>query len=1153
MDEQDEHEERIFEIAVELPPSQRTAYLDHACANDPELRERVEELLGALERSDGFLQEPVVAPSGKPFSSLHEATERVGHKVDRYKLLQFLGEGGCGVVYLAEQEVPVRRRVALKIIKPGMDTKSVVARFEAERQALAIMDHPNIAKFLDAGVTTAGRPYFVMELVRGRKVTEFCDQNELDTRSRLDLFIQVCRAVQHAHQKGILHRDLKPSNILVTLHDGLPVPKIIDFGIAKAMQGRLTDKTVYTAFEQFIGTPAYMSPEQAEMSGLDVDTRSDIYSLGVLLYELLTGRTPFDGKELMSMGLDAMRRTIREKEPARPSTRLTMELSRLGSARGPCAESDVAPDSRSTPSRPREASQSEEGSGEAPQPARGTSALPEQLRTLINALRGDLDWIVMKCLEKDRTRRYESADGLAMDVHRHLVNEPIVARPPGAIYKFQKAWRRNKVTLSAAMLVIAALIGGIGVSTWQAGVAQRKTADLREQNYVADIGLAYQAIREGNLEEVNSRLEKYDSHVPEADLRGFEWRFLASQAKGNYVRDLGAYQTSSGGFLSGVAISPDGRFVALNRANPARVEVQQFNTGAGKQEIAVPAAVLPVVYSSSGRWLAGITHDESGDHLVGWDTENWKPRKPVRMNFPFTYGHQTNAEIFVGRVDDHLELWSATTWEKIGELTNATGHKPLMDPSFARELHMVNALTISFDDRVAYLAEATEIRRWDLLHRTELSSIPIGGTTCLAASRSGQLAAAARSGAVLLINPQTDQIVSRLKPHIGWITGMKFTADGTRLFSAGADRKVMIYDFARQQFVEPLLGQKSEIWALDVSADGCCVVSGSAYGGRVLTWSLRESANPAVDLSGVNKCAMLGDGRMLIQWNPARPMEFVDPENGSTQAAPFDRLVEMLMESDVRTFVVSPDARWALFCPTNSMVVWNLSTDHAERPLQHRSGIPDAAVFSPDSRFVLTTGADTGVRLWSVGDWQFRDLYAQPGIRTMGFAGDSRRVAIAGTVNGHGIIRAFAIGPVLRELTVKQNEASAWFMSVALSSSGRWLAAGTSDDVIRIWDLTTGNQIRTLREHTQGVMSLNFSPDDRTLASSALSRLILWHTRTWQKLMSIDAEVLGLHFSPDGQYLAALRRPIRSGRSPFIWNGLSGVYLWQAPTNTGFH
>ncbi len=318
-----QREAALFSAALERPPAERAAFLDGACLGDAALRQRLEALLAADEQTEGVLAEP--APAARATMKLELADtpdETVGQKIGRYKILEKIGEGGCGVVYVAEQTEPVRRRVALKVIKLGMDTRQVVARFEAERQALAMMDHPNIAKVFDAGTTEIGRPFFVMELVRGIKITDYCDQNKLPTRQRLDLFIKICHAIQHAHQKGIIHRDVKPSNILVTMHDGVPVPKVIDFGIAKATEGRLTDMTVYTQLHQFVGTPAYMSPEQAEMSGLDIDTRSDIYSLGVLLYELLTGKTPFDAKELMSLGIDAMRKTIREREPVRPSTKV---------------------------------------------------------------------------------------------------------------------------------------------------------------------------------------------------------------------------------------------------------------------------------------------------------------------------------------------------------------------------------------------------------------------------------------------------------------------------------------------------------------------------------------------------------------------------------------------------------------------------------------------------------------------------------------------------------------------------------------------------------------------------------------------------------------------------------------------------------------
>ncbi|SPE58694.1 putative Mitogen-activated protein kinase kinase [Verrucomicrobia bacterium] len=426
-----EREIEVFNAALELPASERAAYLDQVCAGDAALRQRVEELLKSGEEAGAFLESPAVVPPG-PGGTVRPAilsTEKPCDRIGRYKLLQPIGEGGCGVVYMAEQQEPVRRMVALKVIKLGMDTKNVIARFEAERQALAMMDHPNIAKVLDAGATETGRPYFVMELVRGIKITDYCDQNNLATKTRLHLFIQVCQAIQHAHQKGIIHRDIKPSNILVTLRDGVPVPKVIDFGIAKATTDQpLTDKTVFTAFEQFMGTPAYMSPEQAERGELGIDTRSDIYSLGILLYELLTGKTPFDAKDLVAAGLDAMRRTIREQEPMRPSTRLsTMVAGELTSA--------------------------------------ASHRQSEPLK-MIHLVRGDLDWIAIKCLEKDRTRRYETAIGLARDIERHLNEEPVVASPPGNWYRFQKLVRRNKLAFAAAGAVAAALLLGLGVSTW---------------------------------------------------------------------------------------------------------------------------------------------------------------------------------------------------------------------------------------------------------------------------------------------------------------------------------------------------------------------------------------------------------------------------------------------------------------------------------------------------------------------------------------------------------------------------------------------------------------------------------------------------------------------------------------------------------------
>jgi serine/threonine protein kinase/Flp pilus assembly protein TadD len=435
-------DESIFAAALAIDsPAGRAAYLDRACAGRPDVRREVEELLAA-HANDNLLDRP---PANLGRTGAYEPpAERPGASVGPYRLLQEIGEGGMGTVFMAEQQEPVRRKVALKIIKPGMDSRQVVARFEAERQALSMMDHPNIARVLDAGTTASGRPYFVMELVHGVPITEFCDANKLTPRQRLELFIPVCQAIQHAHQKGIIHRDIKPGNILVTMYDDRPVPKVIDFGVAKAVEQRLTERTLFTQFGALVGTFEYMSPEQAEMNAFGVDTRSDVYSLGVLLYELLTGSTPLERQRLRGAVLGEVVRLIKEEEPPRPSLRLST-------------------------------------SGTLAKVAAARRTEPTKLSALV---RGELDWIVMRCLEKDRTRRYDTASALARDVERYLHDEAVEARPASVWYRLGKAYRRNRVAVTTAAGFVLLLAAALVVVSWEwrAERAARADADAAQRD-----------------------------------------------------------------------------------------------------------------------------------------------------------------------------------------------------------------------------------------------------------------------------------------------------------------------------------------------------------------------------------------------------------------------------------------------------------------------------------------------------------------------------------------------------------------------------------------------------------------------------------------------------------------------------------------------
>ena len=586
MADQHKNAKSIFLEAIEsIAPSEWPAYLDNACHGDAVLRARVQSLLDAHQRDDSLFDQAAQTQDVPPFSTINDP---IGTQVGSYKLLQQIGEGGFGVVYMAEQQQPVKRRVAVKIIKPGMDSKEVVARFEAERQALALMDHVNIAKVLDGGATELGRPYFVMELVKGVALTEYCDNNRLSIQDRLELFGQVCRAIQHAHQKGVIHRDIKPSNVMVTMHDGEPVPKVIDFGVAKAISHELTEKTMFTAYGQMIGTPQYMSPEQAEMSGLDIDTRSDVYSLGVLLYELITGTTPLDKNSIQRRAYDELCRQIREVEAPKPSARI----------------STLKDIERSAVAEHRQIK-------------------PDSLQTFVS---GDLDRVVLKALQKDREQRYESPKELAADLERFLKDEPVQAMPPSPVYVARKYFRRHKAAILTAVCIVSLLILATAFSSWQAiratrygkesevakneAVAAREAADdskllaektaeqRRRELYVSNMQLASQLWNSpgGNQRQIEELLAAWIPVNEQPDLRDFAWRYQWSLLHHNSRQTL--FETNSSVFTrEGNLLTSDSS--GIREWNKSGLITQRWGEDASQ-----------CVFSSNGRWAAITTENK---------------------------------------------------------------------------------------------------------------------------------------------------------------------------------------------------------------------------------------------------------------------------------------------------------------------------------------------------------------------------------------------------------------------------------------------------------------------------------------------------------------------------------------------------------------
>jgi eukaryotic-like serine/threonine-protein kinase len=817
----------IFNAAIALDSSEEQAsFLDEACGSDPALRQRIDALLRAHSEAGGFFGGKSPAPTA---TETRVTAETVGALIGPYKLLEQIGEGGFGTVYMAEQTYPVKRKVALKVIKPGMDTRQVIARFEAERQALALMDHPNIARVLDAGTTgegarrqesgisgresgpslipdsclltsDAGRPFFVMELVRGIPITDYCDQHQLTPHERLELFVTVCQAVQHAHQKGIIHRDIKPTNVLVTQHDEKAVAKVIDFGVAKAMSGQLTDKTLFTGFAQMIGTPLYMSPEQAEMSGLGVDTRTDIYGLGVLLYELLTGTTPFDRDSFQTAGYDEIRRIIREQEPAPPSAR----ISTLG------RDITVATDRRTDP-----------------------QALRKQCR-------GELDWIVMKCLEKDRNRRYETANSLAADVLHYLANEPVQACPPSNWYRFRKLAMRHRGVLATAAIVTTCLFllicGALVYATQQRDLAIGRTRLASDREG---------ARQEAEAARVHAETALYRALLGRAaavrtlrnlGYRREVWNYLHQAAALEVPdRDLTEIRNEVLACLGDpIGLDPID-FPAVERMPPtimpAHFQAISDEARAGKTEKQTP---ITTAVSADGRWLA--IRGGSRSEITLWDV---------------------NGQV-VGKTSSPLGTFSSLAFSGDGKLLVAAceqGTVVMATPdlqlqTYFRGVSIYRRPVIDpWGHQFATFDHGQKIEIWSLRSNRLMATMmaPNGMETIEYSADGTMLLGIAGDGKTVIKGwpVSTTPEKQTLLGHEAAVLGLDFSPQGRLLASSSKDHSVRVWDADTGALLQHCAGHRGNVQAVKFSPDGRWLCSAS-WDGSAIVWDAKTGAQLAV-------------------------------------------------------------------------------------------------------------------------------------------------------------------------------------------------------------------------------------------------------------------------------------------------------------------
>ena len=1131
-------ERSIFLAALEIDdPAQRADYVAKACGDDTSLQSQIEGLLQAHRQPRGFMERP--APALVSTIEDRPTIETTGASIGPYKLLERIGEGGFGVVFLAEQLEPVRRRVALKVLKPGMDTAQVVARFEAERQALAIMDHPNIARVFDGGVTTTGRPYFVMELVKGIPITEFCDENHLTPRQRLELFISVCQAVQHAHQKGIIHRDIKPSNVLVTRNEKTPIVKVIDFGVAKALGQELTDKTLFTGIAQMIGTPLYMSPEQAGVSNFDVDTRSDIYSLGVLLYELLTGMTPFAKFRLSEASYDEIRRIIREEEPPKPSTRIAQSTESLHSI----------------------------GERRRTEPAK-----------LTKIVRGDLDWIVMKAMEKDRSRRYETASALATDVQRYLADEPVLACPPSFGYRMQKFVRRNKRALATTGVLAFALLvatGAVVVSAfWAAEQAKARfkleseaKKELEFNLYLRNIPLAQVEASNLNWSGVENLLKDCPEH-----LRGWEFNYL-KRLPNAQLAHVTAPVTGGISANLDLAFSPDGQLVAgpgpnnsvtvwnlmngdqsslkgsSDPADRARVLCAAFHPTNGRLLVSASSdgtlrfwnpetgravhdsvkrhegEIVGMTFNPTGQLLATIGADEK---VKLWDVD----KKESYFEFPTVYRDQArmlrrpafspDGRLFAYGEGNTVKVWDVTTRQLVHSLE---GHEDLV-PSVAFSAQGDRLLSVSWD---------LTAKVWDLASGEVLFPIHGHGSAAWAVefSPDGNLVAAAGSVAdptIKIYNARTGELVHSLVGHATRVGCVAFHPDGKRLVSCSIDQTIRIWELDRGKEVLTLRGHAGLITRVLFDPKGWWLAS-SSDDGKLRVWDGtppdQAPRRACVNFDGhtrqVFSLKFRPDGQQLASASQDKTLRVWNVVTAQT--------VHLLEGHTDTVFAVAfgRDGLLASGSYDRTMKVWDSRTGRLVQTLEGPETRARGLALSSDEKMIASTSITPPFQMWR---WDVRKHASGPRLEqrspplarhngpafVLAFSPDNKLVASAGT---DGMVLLWNAKTGEREITLLRTRSGDRSWSVAFHPLDRGrLAAGYSENRVMIWDFADPASSKEPKAilpgqrnaadgtaygtgHTGDVYNVSYSSDGRWLASASWHEVIIWDTTTYKEVYRI--------------------------------------------------